>query len=46
MLMGTLCGVEMGLLLADVPFKRGGVDAAQTVLCRPLEPAVAPVTAR
>jgi alanine-glyoxylate transaminase/serine-glyoxylate transaminase/serine-pyruvate transaminase len=46
MLMGTLCGVEMGLLLADVPFKRGGVEAAQTVLCRPLEPAVASVTAR
>jgi alanine-glyoxylate transaminase / serine-glyoxylate transaminase / serine-pyruvate transaminase len=46
MLMGTLCGVEMGLLLADVPFKRGGVDAAQTVLCRPLDRAVAPVTAR
>jgi alanine-glyoxylate transaminase / serine-glyoxylate transaminase / serine-pyruvate transaminase len=33
MLMGTLCGVEMGLALADVPFERGGVDAALTRLC-------------
>jgi alanine-glyoxylate transaminase/serine-glyoxylate transaminase/serine-pyruvate transaminase len=28
MLSGMLCGVEMGLSLAGVPFKRGGVDAA------------------
>ena len=28
MLAGTLCGVEMGLALAGVPFERGGVDAA------------------
>ena len=28
MLMGTLAGVEMGLSLADVPFKKGGVTAA------------------
>ena len=28
MLAGTLCGVEMGLSLAGVPFERGGVDAA------------------
>jgi alanine-glyoxylate transaminase/serine-glyoxylate transaminase/serine-pyruvate transaminase len=28
MLMGTLCGVEMGLTLAGVPFTRGGVAAA------------------
>jgi alanine-glyoxylate transaminase/serine-glyoxylate transaminase/serine-pyruvate transaminase len=27
-LAGTLCGVEMGLALAGVPFERGGVDAA------------------
>jgi alanine-glyoxylate transaminase/serine-glyoxylate transaminase/serine-pyruvate transaminase len=27
-LSGMLCGVEMGLSLAGVPFKRGGVDAA------------------
>jgi alanine-glyoxylate transaminase/serine-glyoxylate transaminase/serine-pyruvate transaminase len=32
MLMGTLCGVEMGLSLAEVPFKRGGVSAALEVL--------------
>jgi alanine-glyoxylate transaminase/serine-glyoxylate transaminase/serine-pyruvate transaminase len=28
MLCGTLCGVEMGLALAGVPHRRGGVDAA------------------
>jgi alanine-glyoxylate transaminase/serine-glyoxylate transaminase/serine-pyruvate transaminase len=28
MLMGTLCGVEMGLVAAGVPFRSGGVDAA------------------
>jgi alanine-glyoxylate transaminase/serine-glyoxylate transaminase/serine-pyruvate transaminase len=28
MLAGTLCGVEMALALARVPFRRGGVDAA------------------
>ena len=28
MLAGTLCGVEMALTLAGVPFARGGVDAA------------------
>ena len=28
MLMGTLCGVEMGLAIAGVPFRRGGVNAA------------------
>ncbi len=28
MLAGTLCGVEMSLALAGVPFKRGGVAAA------------------
>ena len=28
MLAGTLCGVEMGLQLAGVPFNRGGVNAA------------------
>jgi alanine-glyoxylate transaminase/serine-glyoxylate transaminase/serine-pyruvate transaminase len=28
MLAGTLCGVEMGLGIAGVPHKRGGVDAA------------------
>ena len=33
MLMGTLCGVEMGLEIASVPHKAGGVDAAMTSLC-------------
>jgi alanine-glyoxylate transaminase/serine-glyoxylate transaminase/serine-pyruvate transaminase len=33
MLAGTLCGVEMGLALAAVPFSRGGIQAAMTSLC-------------
>lgn len=33
MLAGTLCGVEMGLMLANVPSQRGGVDAAMSYLC-------------
>jgi alanine-glyoxylate transaminase / serine-glyoxylate transaminase / serine-pyruvate transaminase len=32
MLAGMLCGVEMGLSLAGVPFRRGGVDAAMQFL--------------
>jgi alanine-glyoxylate transaminase/serine-glyoxylate transaminase/serine-pyruvate transaminase len=32
MLMGTLCGVEMGLALAKIPFKKGGVAAAMDFL--------------
>jgi alanine-glyoxylate transaminase/serine-glyoxylate transaminase/serine-pyruvate transaminase len=32
MLAGTLCGVEMGLGLAGVPHKKGGVDAALAYL--------------
>jgi alanine-glyoxylate transaminase/serine-glyoxylate transaminase/serine-pyruvate transaminase len=32
MLAGTLCGVEMGLVLAGVPIERGGVGAALEVL--------------
>ncbi len=32
MLMGALCGVEMGLALAGVPHERGGVDAALSFL--------------
>ncbi|MDF1592342.1 MAG: aminotransferase class V-fold PLP-dependent enzyme [Desulfobacterales bacterium] len=32
MLMGTLAGVEMGLSLAGVPFKKGGVAAAMDYL--------------
>ena len=31
-LMGTLAGVEMGLELAGVPYKKGGVDAAMAFL--------------
>jgi alanine-glyoxylate transaminase / serine-glyoxylate transaminase / serine-pyruvate transaminase len=33
MLLGTLCGVEMGLAIGGVPFKSGGVDAAMRSLC-------------
>ena len=32
MLMGTLAGVEMGLALANVPHRAGGVLAAMDVL--------------
>jgi alanine-glyoxylate transaminase/serine-glyoxylate transaminase/serine-pyruvate transaminase len=32
MLMGTLCGVEMGLALTGVPFERGGAAAAMDAL--------------
>ena len=28
MLAGTLCGVEMGLRLAEIPHRKGGVQAA------------------
>jgi alanine-glyoxylate transaminase/serine-glyoxylate transaminase/serine-pyruvate transaminase len=34
MLMGTLCGVEMGLAMAGVPFCKGGADAAMEILTR------------
>jgi alanine-glyoxylate transaminase/serine-glyoxylate transaminase/serine-pyruvate transaminase len=34
-LMGTLCGVEMGLGLAGVPHKKGGADAAMEYLAAP-----------
>ena len=36
MLAGTLCGVEMGLAIAGVPFRRGGIDAALGALCDPV----------
>ena len=41
MLCGTLCGVEMGLALAGVPHKKGGVDAGawSTSRRRPRPPA-------
>jgi alanine-glyoxylate transaminase/serine-glyoxylate transaminase/serine-pyruvate transaminase len=32
MLAGTLCGVEMGLQMASVPHRRGGVAAALDLL--------------
>jgi alanine-glyoxylate transaminase/serine-glyoxylate transaminase/serine-pyruvate transaminase len=32
-LLGTLCGVEMGLRLAGVPHQKGGVDAAMDYSC-------------
>jgi alanine-glyoxylate transaminase/serine-glyoxylate transaminase/serine-pyruvate transaminase len=32
MLMGTLCGVEMGLAIAGVPSQPGGVDAAMKIV--------------
>lgn len=32
MLMGTLCGVEMGLIAAGVPFQKGGAQAAMNWL--------------
>ena len=41
MLMGTLAGIEMGLALAGVPHRKGGVDAAMEVVMR--GDAVAPV---
>ena len=34
MLAGTLCGVEMGLDVGGVPFRRGGVDAAIAFLAQ------------
>ena len=46
MLMGTLCGVEMALGLAGMPFRRGGVDAAMEALSRPVEHAEAGVSGR
>jgi alanine-glyoxylate transaminase/serine-glyoxylate transaminase/serine-pyruvate transaminase len=41
MLCGTLAGVEMGLALAGVPHRRGGVDAAMAYLCDPKQSALA-----
>ena len=35
MLMGTLCGVEMGLSLAGVPHKKDGTQAAMDYLAAP-----------
>jgi alanine-glyoxylate transaminase/serine-glyoxylate transaminase/serine-pyruvate transaminase len=36
-LAGTLCGVEMGLALADVPVRKGGVQAALDYLAVPAQ---------
>ena len=36
MLAGTLCGVEMGLALAGVPIRKGGVQAALDYLATPM----------
>ena len=38
MLTGTLCGVEMGLAIADIPFNHGGVDAALAYLAETSRP--------
>ena len=40
MLAGTLCGVEMGLAAADVPFTKGGVTAALEYLVESRDRAV------
>ncbi len=40
MLAGTLCGVEMGLGLAGVPIRKGGVQAALDYLATPMTPGV------
>ncbi len=45
-LMGTLAGVEMGLAVAGVPHRAGGVQAALDYLARERRPApAAPVAA-
>jgi alanine-glyoxylate transaminase/serine-glyoxylate transaminase/serine-pyruvate transaminase len=36
MLAGTLCGVEMGLALAGVPIRKGGVQVALDYLALPV----------
>ena len=40
-IMGALTGVEMGLGLAGVPHKKGGVDAAMAFLAETVKPAAA-----
>jgi aspartate aminotransferase-like enzyme len=46
LLMGTLCGIEMGLELAGVPFRRGGVAAALEHLVQTTAAVAAGVTGR
>ena len=45
MLAGTLCGVEMGLDIAGVPHKKGGVATALDYLTESLKPAYSPAHA-
>jgi alanine-glyoxylate transaminase / serine-glyoxylate transaminase / serine-pyruvate transaminase len=45
MLAGTLCGIEMGLRLAGVPHREGGVATALDSLASTAQPAVAGATA-
>ncbi len=44
-LLGTLAGVEMGLGLASIPHRSGGVDAAMTYLASCARPAVSATAA-
>jgi alanine-glyoxylate transaminase/serine-glyoxylate transaminase/serine-pyruvate transaminase len=39
--MGALTGIEMGLSIAGVPHKKGGVDAAMAYLAEAMKPAKA-----
>ena len=34
MLAGTLCGIEMGLRISDIPYSSGGVNAALEMLAQ------------
>ena len=45
MLAGTLCGVEMGLLLTGVPVRKGGVQAALEYLAAPAQGGTQPARA-
>ncbi len=45
MLAGTLCGVEMGLQLAGVPIRKGGVQAALEYLAAPTQGGTQPARA-
>ena len=45
-LLGTLAGVEMGLGLASIPHRSGGVDAAMTYLASSARPAISATAAK
>ena len=45
-LLGTLAGVEMGLGLASIPHRSGGVDAAMTYLASSARPAISTTAAK